>query len=94
MRDVQAAAESILSADGERLALLAKHDPGVFIDIAAALIANRARLEEAAEALHEAEVGLEFAGADKDIPEGEFVPTPTLALRNVRTTIAKLKGGK
>lgn len=40
-------------------------------------------------ALKEAEAGLEFAGADKAIPEGDFVPAPTLSLRIVRTAIAK-----
>ena len=47
---------------------------------------------ELLEALREAEVGLEFAGADKTIAEGDFIPTPTLALRAVRAAIAKATG--
>jgi hypothetical protein len=43
-------------------------------------------------ALKEAEVGLEFAGADKVVPEGRFVPAPTLALRAVRAAIALAEG--
>lgn len=42
-------------------------------------------------ALREAEAGLEFAGADKE-PPTEFVPSHTLALRNVRAAIAKATG--
>ena len=49
---------------------------------------------ELLEALREAEVGLEFAGADKTIAEGDFIPTPTLALRAVRAAIAKATGGQ
>jgi hypothetical protein len=49
---------------------------------------------ELLEALYEAEAGLEFAGADKNIPEGHFVPSPTLALRAVRKAIAKATGEK
>jgi hypothetical protein len=37
-------------------------------------------------ALLDAEAGLEFAGADKEI-YGEFIPTPTLALRAVREAL-------
>lgn len=44
---------------------------------------------ELMEALREAEAGLEFAGADIDIPEGDFVPSPTVSLRAVRAAIAK-----
>jgi hypothetical protein len=41
--------------------------------------------------LHEAESGLLFAGADKKIRRGTFVPAPTLALRKVREVIATAK---
>jgi len=55
-----------------------------------------ARLSKAApdmlEALKEAEAGLEFAGAEKEIPEGDFIPAPTLSLRIVRAAIAKAEG--
>jgi hypothetical protein len=44
---------------------------------------------EMLEALKDAEAGLSFAGADVVVPEGTFVPTPTLALRAVRAAIAK-----
>jgi hypothetical protein len=44
---------------------------------------------ELVDALREAEAGLEFAGADREIPEGDFVPSPTLALRNIRAMLAK-----
>lgn len=58
---------------------------------------SNARLMAAApgmlEALLDAEAGLLFAGADIEVPEGDFIPTPTLALRSVRAAIAKAKGG-
>jgi hypothetical protein len=40
------------------------------------------------QALKEAEVGLRFACADVAVAEGDFVPTPTLALRSVRAALA------
>lgn len=46
------------------------------------------------QALREAEAGLEFAGADKPVADGEFVPAPTLALRAVRAALAEAEGGK
>lgn len=49
--------------------------------------------KELLEALIQAEAGLEFAGADAPIPAHGFVPTKTLALRIVRATLAKFKGG-
>jgi hypothetical protein len=45
---------------------------------------------DAMAALAEAEAGLCFAGADKDIPAGAFAPSPTLALRAVRRVLARL----
>ena len=54
------------------------------------LLAERRGLREA---LRDAEVGLQFAGADIEIAEGDFVPTPTLALRNVRTALQGKGGG-
>jgi len=48
-----------------------------------------ATLPDLVEALREAEAGLLFAGADKTIPDGDFVPSPTLALRAVRSALSK-----
>ena len=50
--------------------------------------------ERLVQALREAEAGLEFAGADKPVADGEFVPAPTLALRAVRAALAEAEGGK
>lgn len=47
---------------------------------------------EMRDALEEAEAGLCFAGADREVPADKFVPAPTLALRTVRRalTLARL----
>lgn len=50
----------------------------------------QSRNDELLEALREARVGLLFAGADQKIQPGDFVPTPTLALRAVRAALTKL----
>jgi hypothetical protein len=46
-------------------------------------------IEEFRSVLLEAEAGLEFAGADKE-PAGQFVPSPTLALRIVREALQRI----
>lgn len=48
-------------------------------------IRGYSRLEkELIAALREAEAGLECAGADKQFKDGDFVPSPTLALWCIR----------
>lgn len=49
--------------------------------------------DELVAALREAEAGLEFAGADKLMPAGEFVPAPLLALRAVRAALSRASEG-
>lgn len=47
--------------------------------------------DELVAALEAAEVGLVISGADKP-QDGDFVPTPKLALRQVRAALARAKG--
>ena len=58
------------------------------------LVSAEAQRDEALKALAEAEHGLIFAGADKEIADGDFVPAPTAALRIVRAARRALTGGK
>lgn len=52
----------------------------------------RAASPELLAALEDAEAELVALGADKFVAEGDFVPSPTLALRNVRAALATAKG--
>lgn len=68
-------------------------DPLAFnVKLAAAELAAEADAirDELVAALEAAEAGLVIAGADRPHP-GDFVPTPKLALRQVRAALARAK---